>query len=351
MPIEMHPLAARRILRLAFVTGFALWVSQALNWGVSFMTPVLLSMLLAVPLPGLRFKQALIFLLALLVPLWLTSWLLLPILTHQPVVGMLLLIVACFWCFYYSASGGSPIMGSFLTMGLAIVAAVGSDSINAVLAINQAVSLNALIAIGILWLAHGLFPDPTSGSGKKAPAKAAKPTRAEAVRSAWRSTAIVLPVIVFFLFYSGSSSYLAVMIKVSSMGQQAGNDETRAAGKSLLMSTLIGGIGAVILWNLMSIWPSLANLTLLVILAGLIMGSRVYKGQGMGEAAEMWSYAYMTMLVIILPSVMDGPTAVDAGTKFFDRMAMLVWATVYAVIAVSVFDAFWRGKVVQSEPT
>jgi hypothetical protein len=261
---------------------------------------------------------------------------------------MLLLILACFWCFYYSASGGSPIMGAFLTMGLAIVAAVGSDSIDAVLAVNQAVSLNAFIAIGMLWLTYALFPDPASGAGQKTPEKAGKPARAEAVRNAWRSTAIVLPVILFFLFYSGSSSYLAVMIKVSSMGQQAGNDETKAAGKSLLMSTLIGGIGALIMWNLMSIWPSLVNLTLLVILAGLIMGSRVFKGQGMADAADMWSYAYMTMLVIILPSVMDGAFGVAAGAKFFDRMAMLGWATLYAVTAVSVFDAFWHRKARQT---
>ncbi|HEY5776958.1 MAG TPA: DUF2955 domain-containing protein [Xanthomonadales bacterium] len=342
MPIEMHPLAARRTLRLAFVTGFALWLSQTMNWSVSFLTPVLLSMLLAIPLPGLRLKKAVIFLLALLIPLWLTSWFLLPFLTHQPLVGMLLLIAACFWCFYYSASGGSPIMGAFMTMGLAIVTMVGSDSIDAVLAINQAVTLNAVIAIGMLWLVYALFPDKTPGGVPAAPAKPEPPSRQEALRSAWRSTAIVLPIIVFFLFYSGSSAYLAVMIKVSSMGQQAENDKTKAAGKSLLMSTLIGGIGAVIMWNVMSIWPSLVNLVLLVIFAGLVMGRRIFQGQGMAANADMWSYAFMTMLVIILPAVMDGISGDAAGAKFFDRIAMLGWATLYAVTAVTVFDSFWH---------
>lgn len=348
MPIEMHPIAARRIFRLAFVTAFALWLSQTISWGLSFITPVLLSMLLALPLPGLRLKQGLIFILALVIPLWGATWLLLPVLTHQPLVGMLLLIAGCFWCFYYSASGGSPILGAFLTMGLAIVAAIGSDSVAAVIAVNNALTVNAVVAIVILWLAYGLIPEKPMEAGPKAKAQVQPPSRQEAIRSAWRSTAIVLPIIIFFLFYTGSASYLVVMIKVASMGQQAENDKTKAVGKSLLMSTLIGGIGAVIMWNVMSAWPSLIMLILLVILAGLIMGRKIFQGPGMAAGADMWSYAFLTMLVIIVPAVMDGAAGDAAGAKFFDRIAMLGWATLYGVAAVYVFDAFWRGKAPQT---
>ena len=348
MPIEMHPVAARRIFRLVFVTAFSLWISQAVNWSASFITPVLLSMLLAIPLPGLKLKQGLIFILALVIPIWFSTWFLLPVLTYQPMVGMLLLIAACFWAFYYSASGGSPILGAFLTMGLAIVAAVGSDSIDAVIAVDKALTLNAIIAIALLWLAHVLLPDKPMEGGPKAKPQAGKPSRDEAIRSAWRSTAIVLPVIVFFLLYAGSSSYLVVMIKVASMGQQAENDKTKEVGKSLLLSTFIGGVGAVVIWNLMSIWPSLINLVLLVILAGLIMGRKIFQGQGMTAVAGTWSYAFLTMLVIIVPALMDGAGGDAAGVKFYDRIAMLGWATLYGVAAVYVFDAFWRGKAPQT---
>lgn len=347
MPIEMHPVATRRIFRLAFVTAFALFVSQAVGWSVSFITPVLLSILLALPLPGLKLRQGLIFFLALVIPVWLTTWILLPVLSYQPMVGLLLLIAGCFLCFYYGASGGSPILGAFLTMGLAIVAAVGSDSIAAVMAVNLALTLNAVIAIGILWLAFVLIPEKPSEEGPKPKPETGRPSRQQAIRSAWRSTAIVLPVIVFFLFYAGSASYLAVMIKVASMGQQAENEKTKAVGKSLLLSTLIGGIGALILWNLMSIWPSLLNLTLLVTVSGLLMGRKIFQGQGMTATADTWSYAFLTMLVIIVPSLLDGAFGDAAGAKFFDRIVMMGWATLYGVAAIYVFDAFWRGKSAQ----
>ncbi len=319
-----------------------------MNWSLSFVTPVLLSMLLALPLPGVSIKQGLTFVLALVIPIWLTTWFLLPVLTYQPLVGMLLLISGCFWCFYYSASGGSPILGAFLTMGLAIVAAIGSDSIDAVIAVDKALTVNAIIAIFFLWLAYVLIPEKPVEAVAKPKPKVEPPSREEAIRSAWRSTAIVLPVIVFFLFYAGSSSYLVVMIKVASMGQQAENDKTKAVGKSLLMSTLIGGIGAVIIWNLMSIWPSLIFLTLLVILGGLIMGRKIFEGQGMKPGADVWSYALLTMLVIVVPAVQDSAFGDAAGAKFFDRIAMMTWATVYGVAAVYVFDAFWRDKVSQT---
>jgi hypothetical protein len=344
----VDPVAARRILRLAFGTALALWISQVFNWSISFIAPVLLSFLLAVPMPAPNLRKGITFILALVIPIWAANWLLLPFLTYQPAVGLLLLFAACFWSFYYSASGGSPVMGAFLTLGLAVVAAVGSDSIDTVLAVNWALTLNAVIAVCFLWMAHALFPDkPVEGSAPSRPPPK-KPDRQTARRSAWRSSVIVLPVIIFFLFYSGSASYLVVMIKVASMGQQAENDNTRAAGKNLLMSTIIGGIGAVIMWNLMGIWPSLMLYVLLVALGGLIMGRHIFQGPGMHPMAGVWSYAFLTMLVIIAPALMDSAGGDAAGGKFFDRLAMMCWATLYAVAAVSVFDAFWRGKAPQT---
>jgi len=330
------------------MTAFGLWLSQTVNWGVAFMTPVLLSVLLALPLPAPSLKQCFLLLFALLTPIWSMTWFLLPLLTHQPLVGMLLLILACFWIFYYSASGGSPVLGALMTIGLALVAAIGSVSVDLLVVVDQAMTINAVIAIALFWLAYVLFPDRPMEGADKAPPKAEPPPRQLAIRSAWRSTAIVLPVVVFFLFYAGSASYLLVMIKVASMGQQAENDQTRAAGKSLLMSTFVGGIGAVIMWVVMSAWPSLLDLVLLTLLGGLVMGRKIFHGQGMAAGADMWSYAFMTMLVIILPSVMDGLGGGAAGAKFFDRISMVAWTTVYAVAAVSVFDAFWREKPLEA---
>ena len=156
----------------------------------------------------------------------------------------------------------------------------------------------------------------------------------------------------FFLLYPGSASYLVVMIKVASMGQQVENDNTRAAGKSLLMSTIIGGIGAIIMWQLLSIWPSLIFYTLLIALGGLIMGKRIFSGLAMHAQASTWSYAFLTMIVLIAPAVLDGPGGSDASASFYSRLGMMIGATIYSAVAVRVYDAFRplkQQKIVNAE--
>jgi hypothetical protein len=335
----MHPVAARRILRLAAGTSAALWFSQVINWEVSFIMPVLVSFLLAVPIPAPRLKQGIIFILALALPAY-GVLLMLPLLDNYRMVGILILIIACFWSFYYSAKGGSPVLGAFLTMGLALLTAVGSDSIDALLMVNKALVINAVIAMLFVWLSHAFFPElprPANMGPRPSPPK---PERAMAIWSAWRSTVIVFPVMLFFLLYQGSASYLVVMIKVASMGQQVENDTTKAAGKSLLMSTVIGGIGAIIMWQLLSIWPSLVFYSLLVALGGLIMGRRVFSGLAMHAQAGTWSYAFLTMIVLIAPAVLDGPGGASASVGFYSRLGMMFAATLYSVIAVRIYDAF-----------
>jgi len=236
----MHPVAARRILRLAFGTAAALWFSQVVNWDVSFIMPALVSFLLAVPMPAPSLKKGIIFVLALAVPAYGVIFLL-PVMDNYRLAAILILIAACFWSFYYSAKGGSPVLGAFLTMGLALLTAVGSDSIDALLMVNMALVINAVIAMLFVWLAHAFFPDPPRPANQGPRPSPPTPERAVAIWSAWRATVIVFPVMFFFLLYQGSASYLVVMIKVASMGQQVENDTTRAAGKSLLMSTVIGG--------------------------------------------------------------------------------------------------------------
>ena len=335
----MHPVAARRILRLAFGTAVALWFSQVVAWDVSFIMPVLVSVLLAVPIPAPRLKQGLGFILALAIPVY-AALLLLPFLYDYRAVGVLLLLAACFWSFYYSAKGGSPVLGAFLTMGLAVLTAVGSDSIDAAILVNKAIVINAVIAMLFVWLAHAFLPDPPTPANQAPRPAPPKPSREMAIWSAWRSTVIVFPVMIFFLLYSGSAAYLVVMIKVASMGQQVENDSTRKAARSLLLSTVFGGVAAIIMWQVLSIWPSLIMYTLMIALGGLIMGRRVFQGLAMHPQAGTWSYAFLTMIVIIAPAVMDSTGGAEAGVKFWDRLIMLLAATFYSVAAVTVYDAF-----------
>ncbi|HSN52603.1 MAG TPA: DUF2955 domain-containing protein [Woeseiaceae bacterium] len=330
-----------RILRLALGTALSMWVSQAVAWDLSFIAPVMTLFILALPLPALSLKTGIKFLAAMTLSMY-ASLLLLPWLLDYPLVGLLLLLLALYWSFYFTAKGGSPVLGTFVTVGIALSTAVGSVNVDATLMLVRGLIMNATIGVVFVWIAHALLPDSKAG-GFPAPAgaqAAGAPDPEEARWSALRSTVIVFPVAFWFMLSGASTSYIPVMIKVASMGQQATNEGARFAGRSLILSTIIGGIGAIIGWNVLSVAPELSLYALLIALAGLVFGPKIFRGKGLHPDAATWSYAYLTMIVILAPAVMDSASGSSANVAFWSRLLMFALATLYGVAAVFVVDAF-----------
>ncbi|NCF73418.1 MAG: DUF2955 domain-containing protein, partial [Gammaproteobacteria bacterium] len=108
-----------RILRLAFGTALSLWISQAVGWSISYLAPVITMFLLAMPLPRPQPKFFAVVVLALVVSVY-GSFIFLPLLLHQTAVGFLLLTLALFHSFYFSARGGAAVVGTLVTIGLAL---------------------------------------------------------------------------------------------------------------------------------------------------------------------------------------------------------------------------------------
>jgi len=341
----MHPLATRRILRLALGTALSLCFSQAVNWQMSYIAPVLTLLILALPLPAPNLKQGVGFVIALLLPI-MAATVFLPFLWHARWAGILLIALALYYSFYYTARGGSAILGTLMTIGLTLTVTVGSVNASIMVYLIQAMAKCAIFGIAFVWIAHALLPDPPPDPAAAARPRppAAKPDLSEARRNAFRSLVIVLPIALIFLFMSGSPSYTVVMIKVASMGQQATADHSRQMGRSLLESTLWGAFGALIGWALMSAWPSLLFYTLLITLAGLLFGRGIFQGPTVHPKFSMWSYAFLTMLVILAPALLDGQGSDGAGAAIWSRVFLFTLIAVYGTTAVAVFDAFFPGK-------
>jgi hypothetical protein len=340
-----HPLAARRILRLSLGTALCLWFSQAVSWPLSFVAPVLTMFILALPLPPLGLKKGLAFIIAMLLPM-VAGMALLPFLIHARWAGILLVGLGLFYSFHYTAKGGSAVMGTFMTMGLTLVVTVGSVNPALMVKLVQSLALCAVLGLAFVWLAHWLLPDPPRDPGLS-PLKMPKPpvpSALEVRRRALRSLFVVFPLALVFMFISGSPTYTVVMIKTASLGQQASTDKSRDMGRSLIASTLWGGLAAIIGWYALRMWPSLTFYTLLVALAGLWFGRGIFQGAAVGPKFSMWSYAFLTMLVILGPAVLDSPISSSAGAAFWSRLWLILLVAVYGSLTVRVFDAFWGPK-------
>lgn len=340
-------IASVRILRMALGTALCMLFSQIVNWPMSFIAPVLTMFILALPLPALNLSSGVKFILVFVVAIY-AGLLFLPFMLNQRMVGILLLALALYHSFYFTARGGSPVIGAFATVGLALVTSIGTVSVDAVLQLSGGLSIGAVVGVLFVWAAYGILPDslarPEAAAAPRAKTQSEKPDLAAARRSAWRALIIVMPIILWFLLSSASTSYAAFLIKVASMGQQASVDQTRQVARSLLTSTIIGGVAAIIAWQVLSIWPSLIMYILLIGLAGLVMGSRIFSGQGMHPAGSTWSYGFLTMIVVLAPAVLDTQSGAAAGSAFWSRLEMFIWATIYGTGAVFVFDTLWRRK-------
>jgi hypothetical protein len=337
--------ASRRILRLALGTTLSMAFSQLVNWPLSFMAAIFTMFLLATPLPAPGLKSGIKFTLALVLPAYL-SMLLIPLLLHTRWAGVIMVLLALYGSFYYAARGGSPVMGMFMTMGIALVVTVGSVSPEAMQLLVNSIAMSALAGIFFVMIAHALIPDlpapqPIAPNAGTSQANAAGSSAASAKRSAFRALMVMLPLVLVFLFSSSSTSYVAMMIKVSSMGQQANADDSRSMGREQLESTLWGGIGAVIGFQMMTLWHSLLLFCLLIAIACLVYGRRIFKGPGMHPRGGMWSYALLTMIILLTPAITSGNAVSGA---FYTRLALFVLIAVYGSISVAVFDAFWRGN-------
>jgi uncharacterized membrane protein YccC len=340
--IAGNEVASRRVLRLALGTALSMGFCQLGNWPLSFLAAVFTMFILAVPLPAPTLKSGLKFVLALVIPASF-GMLLLPLLMHARWTGIILIILALFGSFYYTARGGSPVMGTFMTMGLTIVVTVGSVSAEAMVIVINSIAVSAAVGIFFVAVAHALLPDipphqSASSKKKPPPVPPAKPTGVRARRNALRSLTVVLPLVIVFLFVSSSTSYIVVMIKVASMGQQANAEASRSMGKEQMESTLWGGLGALIAFQVMLIWPSLLMFCLLIAIACLLYGSRIFQGPGMHPRGKMWSYALLTMLIILTPALTGEG---DASAAFYARMGLFILIAIYGTVAVAVFDTFW----------
>ena len=345
-PTRMN-IASVRTLRLALGTALSMLFSQIVNWPMSFIAAVLTMFILALPMPVMKLSGGIKFILVFVVAIY-GGLVFLPFMLNQRMVGILLLALALYHSFYFTARGGSPIIGAFATVGLALVTSIGTVSTDAVLQISAGLSTSAVFGVLFVWVAHAILPDslarPEAVPAQSAKPQADKPDLEDARRSAFRSLAVVMPVILWFMLSSASVSYAAFLIKVASMGQQAGIDQSRQVARSLLESTVIGGVAAIIAWQVLSIWPSLVMYILLIGLAGLVMGPRIFAGPGMHPAGATWSYGYLTMMVVLAPAVMDTQFGAAAGVAFWTRLEMFIWATIYGTGAVFVFDTLWRRK-------
>lgn len=336
----------RRVLRLALGTALSLCFSQAVDWPLSYIAPIFTALILSQPSPAPTVKGSLVFI-AILVGSLLSSFDLLPYVYYAPMAGILLIALGLFYSFYLSASGGPVLLSTFLVLSLTLITTIGSVSIDMLYETTKGLAAGSLLGFVFVWIAHFLLPDNKtiiSLSLASSQSKLSKPDKTEAARKAFKSLLIVYPVMILFLCIDTSISYTVIMIKIASMGQQASSGKSKEMADSLLVSTILGGIGAVVAWVILSCCPILPLYTLLVGLACLIYGGRIFQGTGHHPHAATWIYALVTFIIILAPSVGSMASGDSSSDKFWLRILYFLIIAIYGWFMVTAYEAFFTKK-------
>ncbi|MFJ7312993.1 DUF2955 domain-containing protein [Pseudomonas sp. NPDC098747] len=332
MPTE-RSVPAQRALRLAFGTALCTAASYALALPLAFISPVLAVLLLAsLPRP-LPLKGALV--LALVAALTTSIGLLLvPLLRYYPVSAVLLIGLGLFLVFRFGLRGGNPLIVTFLVIGMTMISAAGFAEFDLAMAVIGALVKGLLLAVAVVGISHALFPErPDSPVPPKPPAMPAD----EVPRVALRATLIVLPT--FLLALSDPASYLPIILKAVSLGQQSSTTHTHHAGRELLGSTLLAGVLAVLLWCGLSLFVNLWMFFLWMLLFGLWLARKLYRLSPTQFSPGFWLNTLVTMIILLGQSVQDSAAGKDVYSAFAVRMGLFILVTLYSALMMHLLDA------------
>ncbi|MFW6753169.1 DUF2955 domain-containing protein [Pseudomonas glycinae] len=332
MPTE-RSVPAQRALRLACGTALCTAASYGLALPLSFLSPVLAVLLLASMPRPLPVKMALVLT---LVAAFTTSLglLLVPLLRYYPVCGVLLIGVGLFLVFTYGLRGGNVLIMTFLVIGMTMISAAGFASFELAMAVIGALVKGLLLAVVIVGLSHVLFPEPAnSPAPPSAPALPAE----DVPRVAMRATLIVLPT--FLLVLIDPASYLPIILKAVSLGQQSTTTRTHHAGRELLGSTLLGGLLAVLFWCALSLFVHLWMFFLWMLLFGLFLARKLYRLHPTQLTPGFWLNTLITMIILLGQSVEDSAAGKDVYTAFAVRMGLFILVTLYSGVMMHLLVA------------
>ncbi|QCY12378.1 DUF2955 domain-containing protein [Pseudomonas sp. MPC6] len=331
MSTERSP-RAQRALRLATGTALSLAASFGLGLPIPFLAPVLAVLLLATLNRPLPFKAGLVLALAALLTTAI-GLLLIPILRYYPVSGVLLIGVCLFLAFRYGLRGGNNLIMTFLVIGLTMISSAGVADFELGALVIGALVKGLLLAVLVLALSHWLFPDPAN-----APSPPASPILPadEVGRVALRTTLIVLPT--FLLALIDPASYLPIILKAVSLGQQSSTATARNAGRELVGSTLFGGLLAILFWCALSLFVHLWMFFLWMLLFALVLARKLYALSPTRFSPGFWLNSLITMIILLGQSVQDSAAGKDVYTAFAVRMGLFIVVTLYACLMVNLLS-------------
>lgn len=334
---------SRRIVRFALGTTLGSGLAYLIGFDLPFLVPILVAMSLASPAPRPSVRAGVGFVLPVAIGAFLGVLLTRYFLQYR-LLFLLMEFLVLYRIFYALAGGAAPLRMVWLLLAALIIPLVGQASIVLSVGVAWGLVKGAVIAVLVIWLSFALLPDPPaeagSGSGG-AEAKPARPIPPPAARAAYaRRTLIVLFPVVLLFFYFALTSDAVILVYVGLLSLLPSFSAGWQQGKGMLTGNLIGGIVAIVFYNLLTVYPEFPMFLLLTFIVGLTFGEVILSTRPIAPTIKT---AFNAVMLLVGMSLMG--TGSDAASKFYVRIAQVMLAVFYVAAAFGFLEYLQRKRV------
>jgi hypothetical protein len=321
------------VLRYALGSCFIMAVTSLMNYELAYLTSVLALGYMAPGAKPLTFKQGLKFIMTLTLITGLAV-IFSEFFIDYPPVFMPLLALGILWLYYSEALPLMVKLFSIISILVIPLLSLEASVIGSFVAISLV--FNALMAVALSQLVFLVFPLCEADIAfEKEQKKVTKQTDKERLTYAINIVFILLPLLLlFFIFKLSGGLLILIFTAILSMSPALANIKV---GTVMIVANILGGLFAILAYNLLVVVPMFPFMMLLTLAAGLFFGARLFSSN---KFAAVFGSGFSTFL-LILGSVTSSEA--EAGDKVWTRVIQISIAVIYVVIAFRLLD--YHGKL------
>ena len=322
------PARRRRMLRLALGTTLSFTTAEMLGWELSFViTSFLVQLLTSLPRGlGLWQGTAVIAVLGLATGAAAT---LSGLLVGMPALFALALGLVLFLAFALQQRGRGRALGTMILVAFGLLPVIAVQAPELVPVVAFYLVRSGAVAVLWVWLLHALLPDLETAPARAPAPGDADPLPGEVARTALVDTAVLLPVLLFAMTFEVPAA-LVIILTVTAVLSQRNIAGGRRVALGLLLGNLMGGITAVVAYQLLTAVPTPGFLAALLLFISLVHARLIVDA---GALAPVFTTALVTFVLVFGMGV--APFLDEPEASLTLRLRNLAVACAYAFAALS----------------
>lgn len=325
----------RRTLRYILGVVLSMVLAYSINWTLAYIMPVFVAKFFAdrpVPTRETFDELFLAMVVTVLVALAVSNGV-----TQYPLILLLLVGLLMFWAYYLFQDPRWNFFAMIMMIAVLLVPYMGIIHPAAALLLGKGLMVSGIGAVAIFWLMYQILPELASGPGSttgqsQEAAQQGWQTEALRVSNALKALAICFPVIVYFYYFQPSGALLTLAY-IGILSLQLTSPGSIKLSFFLLLTNIVGGILAVIAYELLVAVPWFPFLLAMMTLFSLLFAQKLYQEPA---KAPVYATIFSAMLVVFGTAISAGGKEIDV--SFYTRIGQILMASLYLVLVAWLVD-------------